>query len=753
MIELPPYFRSLLDRAVQYLFSFAENTAAHLACISGVLLVLMLLVFFIRRQILRHHRNSLRYVIGGWGTRGKSGTERKKAALFHALGYDVVTKVTGSEAMFLHGAPGLDLTDMFIYRANDKASIWEQQKLTGWAARLGAEVFLWECMGLKPDFVKLLQRDWMHDDVSTLTNAVPDHENVQGPSGHDVASVMTEFFPAGGTVFTAEDQMAPLLRLGAARLGTELVEVPWWESERIADDVLRRYPYHVHPKNLALVVAMAARMGIDENLALKEIADWIVPDIGALKTFETVYRRRRMEFANGMSANDRMSSLGNWERLGYDRQDPETSPGEWLVTVVNNRSDRIPRSREFAEIIVRTAHAHRHVIIGSNIHGFLGYAEQSLERWLKTLHLFREREVAPGADGVAAGAAAWQRAWAMLVDLKVEGRSAAAVNAKLAAMLEGLGMAAPQRESCLRVSAEATRSVAGAAAGPTASLTTFLATAATSLSAALAAAGLDDAVLADEIIGQVRTDLARLKDIESFRGHLEEQCRSAGFDRRVAVQLERAWRALVRRIVIASFVPVEDPKISGDELVDFLAEMTPPGFRIRIMGMQNIKGTGLDFAYRWISLDQTQQRIQRLQANDPQVRMEAVAALARHEDYGILDVPLAIAALEDAHRDQRNRVPEMRAAVDRALPRLKAIHSSKRRALSMGGGKRRWLPLQSLVEQLLEYGDSRRRQRKIDRIMRDLFTGRISHAAAKRLIHELVKRQYGGWLGKSRLLP
>ncbi len=54
-------------------------------------------------------------------------------------------------------------------------------------------MFLWECMALNPLFVQLLQRDWMRDDIVTLTNAYPDHEDIQGPAGVDVAEVITEF--------------------------------------------------------------------------------------------------------------------------------------------------------------------------------------------------------------------------------------------------------------------------------------------------------------------------------------------------------------------------------------------------------------------------------------------------------------------------------------------------------------------------------------------------------------------------------
>jgi hypothetical protein len=63
-------------------------------------------------------------VVGGWGTRGKSGTERLKAALFNAVGLGVVSK-TGCEAMFLHAHPFGPMKEMFLFRPTT-ATIWNK---------------------------------------------------------------------------------------------------------------------------------------------------------------------------------------------------------------------------------------------------------------------------------------------------------------------------------------------------------------------------------------------------------------------------------------------------------------------------------------------------------------------------------------------------------------------------------------------------------------------------------------------------
>ena len=74
------------------------------------------------------------------------------------------------------------------------------------AAGFESRVLLWECMALQPKYVENLSvAAGCATTYSTLTNAYPDHEDIQGPSGIDVATVISGFMPPGGKVFTTED--------------------------------------------------------------------------------------------------------------------------------------------------------------------------------------------------------------------------------------------------------------------------------------------------------------------------------------------------------------------------------------------------------------------------------------------------------------------------------------------------------------------------------------------------------------------
>ena len=79
------------------------------------------------------------------------------------------------------------------------------------ASRLKSDVFLWECMGLEPEYVRIMQRDWMKDNICTITNTYPDHEDIQGPGAVDVARSIADFIAPKSKVLTAEENMFPIL--------------------------------------------------------------------------------------------------------------------------------------------------------------------------------------------------------------------------------------------------------------------------------------------------------------------------------------------------------------------------------------------------------------------------------------------------------------------------------------------------------------------------------------------------------------
>jgi poly-gamma-glutamate synthase PgsB/CapB len=706
-----PMVRVVLRDFFAYAQSVQGNRLPHVAAYAAVLFAGMVARSAAMRRSIDRDREALPLVVGGWGTRGKSGTERLKAALLQGLGYECLVKTTGCEAMFIHALPGVPAHEVFLYRPYDKATIWEQRDVLALARRFGVKALLWECMALQPDLVNLLQAQWMRDDYSTITNAYPDHEDVQGPSGYDVAEVISEFVPTRGRLFTSEDQMLPVLRERAAERNTSLRAVDWRDAALVADDVLARFPYHEHPRNIALVTTLAQAFGVPASVALAEMADNVVPDLGVLKTYPTVeHEGRALSFTNGMSANERTGALSNWVRMGFDAHDPDADPARWIVTIVNNREDRVSRSEVFARFIVEDIAAHRHVLIGTNITGLRVYIDQALDRHLAA--------IAPTRELAAAAGERWSlvesrivRAFARLKVGRLDGASAAADLAAFGGpridphTLEALLAPARPDETYEQAKAHVERALP---AGGDARARPFCVAA-----------------------------LAKRRATRALLAFASEHFAS----RPKAV--DRAFAATYRAIFLESLVVLRDSALSGDAIIDITAKSVPPGVHGAIMGLQNIKGTGLDFVYRWVSIEMVERMLAALGSSHPEERQRALGEVLVHDDYGLVDSRRALATVLAARESAGD---EGWAPYDAAIARLRRIVDARATALHARDSQGVAAKVRQFVGVTFDFWDSVRRQSMARGIVADLVAGRISHAAAAIAMREVVARAKGAWM-------
>jgi poly-gamma-glutamate synthase PgsB/CapB len=703
---IPFFDPGLWERFQSYLFSVYQNTLKDLVIFlaGGVLLFFGRHVFVYQR--LKWARRRIPLVLGGWGTRGKSGTERLKAAIMNAFGYGLVSKTTGCEAMFLYAPPFGRLREMFLFRPYDKATIWEQYNVAVLGRALRCDVFLWECMALNPTYVNLLQRHWMRDDIATITNTYPDHEDIQGPAGRDIPDVMVNFIPRNSTLITSEEQMLPVLAEGARRLNTRLIDVTWLEAGLLPDDILKRFPYEEHPYNIALVAAMAAELGIDADFALKEMADRVVPDLGVLKSYPVaLLRTRRLEFVNGMSANERFGCISNWARMNFDRQDSVREPGVWLTTVVNNRADRVARSRVFAGVLVNDLAADRHFLIGSNLEGLQGFIKEAWAEYAPQLTLWPEAAGAPPPTDVLHGLAArFRLAW---TDEQVRDR--------LRAMLAGQPESLPADD--LAALAETPQAL--------------------------------ETALAERNVGAAARILAVLAELREQRDDLEALAGRIGTGNRAAVN--DALRDLMGKWFQRKLVVIHDFFATGDQIIDRICEETPPGYLNRVMGIQNIKGTGLDFVYRWQAWQACHDHCVRLGASDALTVSRAAADLASFKEHGLLTEELVRGSVRAARASPAAQaagvlplLSVVEANLDKRLAEIKAAAAASG-AQPTGGLAARLL---LLLEAFQDSGDAVRRRRKANRIYRDMVRQQISLDRAVVELQELTKRQKGGWLAK-----
>lgn len=715
-LALPP----MVEQVVSFLLSPSGNTPLHLGVVVWAIFSYLMLRTAVIMRGIEKARESIPLSIGGWGTRGKSGSERLKAALFHAMRYDVVVKTTGCEAMFIHAMRDLPAGEIFIYRPYDKATIWEQRNVLFTGRNLHCQVFLWECMALQPRFVETLCNEWMKDPITTLTNAYPDHEDIQGPGGEDVARVISCFMPEDGITFTSEEQMFPLLLDASRRKRAKLVHVKPIEADLIPVDLLQRLPYQEHPRNVALVLELADYFQIDREQALVEIADHVILDLGVLKTYPTVeYRGRKLTFSNGMSANERAGFLSNWTRLAYDKHNPDETPDRATCAVVNNRADRVARSRVFAQIFVDDAGCDHIILINTNLGGMLQFITEALDTWLRDTRITADADKEKGLlkfdeylrrTGTRSSPEALEETLLiMLKSLPLEDEDAR----KIVDSVKNLFSGTPEE--------------LGAAIEK-------------ALSDKPAAEGKDD----------IRPDIVTHTIRYAKRTRLRDEAKkkvSDALERKAWAEADETFRAAYRELFLERVGILWNSGSTGDQVIDFMVKSIPPGMDVRIMGTQNIKGTGLDFVYRWLSMDRVRANIEKMETT-PSARAEVLTFFISYNDFSLIDCREALEATRKAKASDDPDWQKHANLINAALERLSALEKDKVAKLQATGKTGLGQQILNKVEQLFDHLDSVRRTNTANTVMGDLFAARVGHGQAAILLRDVTGRSKGGWLYK-----
>jgi poly-gamma-glutamate synthase PgsB/CapB len=746
--------REWLSANSYYFESATENSQRALTLfITGLASVFVVRGYQKRRQI-EAARAAVPLTIGGWGTRGKSGTERLKAAMFDGLGYNVFVKTTGCEAMFIHSAPLQKPVEIFIYRPYDKATIWEQMAMIRLASRLHADVFMWECMALNPKYVQLLQHDWMRDDLVTLTNSYPDHEDIQGPVGFNVAQVITEFIPKRSTLITSEMQYLPLFADRARARGTTMHAITDRDAELISDEVLDLFPYREHPRNIALVGRMAEELGLERTYAQMLMAANVVPDLGVLKAYPRCrVRGRYLTFVCGNSANERTGFINNWRRMKCDQLSMTEAPTRLVVTVVNNRADRVSRSEVFARILVRDVAFDRHVLIGTNLKGLRGFLNVALADYLAEVQLVVSEDFA-AAEPATMPLARLDRE---LSNLRIPPATVEALWCRLDSIARHADLdAAPARAA---LEAAIGRLLADPGTATSLAELRRLVDSDGALTAALdgltppsqvpSGADLDppesvEPATKADALDHVRFEIARVV----LRARLERAVRAVADGRQAAAaaSFQATFVAAYTEAFWSQIVVIDDAGASGDQIIDRCARAVPPGSDVILMGTQNIKGTGLDFVYRWLALDAVVLGISQLHGSRLDDRGPALTELEAFADHGLVDAGYARVAL--ARPISPPLSPDQEAARQRILAKCQAVYERRKAGLTAAKQAGWQQKVAAYVEGAVDYLDSIHRTKAAGRIIDDLVAMRISHNRASIEMRDLVGRLKGGWLYK-----
>lgn len=671
-------------RFASEVFVLDGNTIGQLGFFVGVASLAWAGSKVLEQREVRASRRKLPLVIGGWGSRGKSGSERLKAAFFHGLGYSVVAKTTGCEAMIVTSIPGRTPTEIPLYRPYDKATIVEQKQVMATAGAFSPQVFLWECMGLRTEYVDILQQDWMRDDFTTLTNTYPDHEDIQGPTGVDVARSIGHMIGPSSEVLTTEQHMLPFLEARAREAGAPLLSVAQETWRLLPRDLLARFPYAEHPRNIAMVLALADRLGVPTDVALKAAADHVVPDLGVLKTWGPFpYAGRQVSFINGCSANERAGFLSNWRRMAFDRVEPGSGLLDWSLTLVNNRADRPARQEVFAQIVALDVSSDAVAVIGTNVGPFTDAARRSLRNALRKR---LDDEAARGRPALVRYIADRLRRHPM------DEEAARNLLTRSGALDE---MA---REQALRE--------AYGTADPLGHLSPLA-------------------------HNPSRADVAHrwVREV-AWLHHLQVR---ADWD--VEAVSQRAIAILDGRLH-----PLMDSTLNGDAVLDHVAHIAPPYIPVRIMGAANIKGTGFGFVMRCLSVDRVQSWCRSLQTAEGERAAALLRQLGSYDEYGAADARIAADRVRELYSTGRFATWGLEAEARQLADQLETEAGAKAQALAgnqtTSSGTSLWRPFTEIV-------DGWRRRREADALFQDLGAGLVGMERAAKVSRAIMDRQKG----------
>lgn len=296
------------------------------------LLILILSALLLLRLVweavrVRRDRRALKHVVYVNGTRGKSTVTRMIAAGLTAGGRRVLCKTTGTLPIAIHPDGRQELIER-----KAPANIREQLTYLHKAAKERADILVIECMALQPEYQRVSGRDMLRADVGVVTNARLDHMDVMGDTREDILDCLMEMLPEHGRIFTAERDFPQQMNARAQKLHSALTVS---DPASLAD-----IPGAMDldfPENVALALDVCMGLGVDRLTAWEGVKHF-VRDPFAL----SVFGGEHLTFVNALSANDVSSTKMIYERT--------RGPGEELILLINNRTDRPARALDMVRL-------------------------------------------------------------------------------------------------------------------------------------------------------------------------------------------------------------------------------------------------------------------------------------------------------------------------------------------------------------------------------------------------------------------
>ena len=319
------------------------GTIALLLCIAGIL-------------EFQHHQSSLEAIplrIHVNGTRGKSSVTRLIAAGLREGGLRTYAKTTGTAPRVIDS----EGKDRIIHRLR-LPSIGEQVRLLHYFSSEKPDVVVMECMAVQPQYQWIAEHQMVRSQIGVITNVRPDHLEEMGPTEDDVANSLCNTIPIGGVLITGEDKKTDLLQDITMANQSKFIRS---EESSITQEELDKFTYMEHPSNVAVALDACKQAGVERDVALSGMHK-VQPDLGALIAWNLDIGEKRIQFVNGMAANDPVSTLQIWKFV-IDRYPAEGG----TCVFFNSRDDRPSRTRQMIELTLKEIKPDHFIVRGDKV--------------------------------------------------------------------------------------------------------------------------------------------------------------------------------------------------------------------------------------------------------------------------------------------------------------------------------------------------------------------------------------------------
>ena len=291
------------------------------------------------------------------GTRGKSSVTRLVAAGLREAGIRTFAKTTGTAPRVIDS----EGKDRIIHRLR-LPSIGEQVRLLSYFAGEKPDAVVMECMAVQPQYQWIAEHQMVQSQIGVITNVRPDHLEEMGPTEDDVAYSLCNTIPVGGTLITGEDQKPLILEEIAKKNESEFIQS---NEAEVTQEELDKFTYMEHPANVAVALDVCKKVGVDRELALEGMHK-VQPDLGALIAWNLDKNEKRIQFVNGMAANDPVSTLQIWKFV-IDRYPAEGG----TCIFFNSRDDRPVRTRQMIELTLDGIKPDHFIVRGDKVNATL----------------------------------------------------------------------------------------------------------------------------------------------------------------------------------------------------------------------------------------------------------------------------------------------------------------------------------------------------------------------------------------------